>query len=115
MEGWAVRRWFLVQRARRVAGERASDNENIYTRGDWVSVVYETLTTRTTTRHRGWHPARCVLSPGLCGTLWSHRDAVSACRGTPYALPPLDVAYRNGCSAFVCDCRSLPRPVCCTL
>jgi hypothetical protein len=30
-------------------------------------------------------------------------------------LHHLRVAYRNGCYAFVCHCRSLPRPVRCAL
>src|SRR5215831_11159574 len=91
------------------------NDENLYAWRDRVSAVCEATTARTTARRHWWHFARCVLSPGLCGTRSGKFHALCHGCGTPYALAPLDVAYRHGRHAFVCGCWSLPRPVCCAL
>ena len=79
--------------------------------GDWVSIVCETTTARTTARHPWGYPARCVLSAGLCGALSGKLYAL--CHGciTPQSPAPLGVAYRNGCPAFVCHLGSISRLV----
>src|SRR6266702_1618075 len=82
--------------------EYTGNYANLYPRGDRVSVICEAVTAGTTARRHGQHRARCVLSAGLCGALWSHRDAVPSCGGTPSSFAPLGIAYRDGCYAFVC-------------
>src|SRR5712664_3492110 len=95
MEGWAVQRRLLVTMAGAVEGERASNHENLYTRRDRVSIICETTPARTTARHPGQHPARCMLSAGLCAALFGTWDAVPSEGGHPYAPAPLNVAYRD--------------------
>src|SRR5262245_3198566 len=102
-------------RAGIVEGEQASHDENLYAWRDRVSALCETTMPRTTTRRPWWHPARCLLSPRLCGTLSGKFDALCHGCGIPCALAPLGTAYCNGCHAFVCHCGSMPRPVGCTL
>src|SRR5678815_1769050 len=61
---------------------------------------HSTLHTATA-RHHWWHPTRCILSPGLCGALSRKFHTLCCGCGTPCALAPLDVAYRDGSPSLV--------------